>query len=161
MVREIYLGRRAAVGYGDEVNSRAMTIHLQKATLALFLASAACFGQNQAIVLKAARMFDGHRMSTPGLVVVSGTTILGVGADAPIPTGARVIAFGDAPLSPGLMDAHTHLSFPNTDDMRQMILDGLQKTVAEQTLAATPVLKKTLMAGITTARDVGSSDFMD
>src|SRR5271170_3590329 len=123
MVRQIYLGRRAAVGQRDEVNSKAMTNHLQKAAVAWILASAACFAQNQAIVLKAARMFDGHRMSTPGLVVVSGTTILGVGAEAPIPTGARVIDFGDATLSPGLMDAHTHLSYPNTDDFRQFVLD--------------------------------------
>lgn len=165
MVREIYLGRRTAVRHGDEVNSKAMTTYRKKAAvawyIAWFVASAACFAQNQAIVLKAARMFDGHRMSTPGLVVVSGTTILGVGADAPIPTGARVIDFGDATLSPGLMDAHTHLSYPNTDDFRQFVLDGLQKTIAERTLAATPILKKTLMAGITTARDVGSTDYID
>jgi imidazolonepropionase-like amidohydrolase len=127
------------------------------------LLAAACpsLGQNAPIVLKAARMFDGHRISTPGIVVVSGTTILGVGADAPIPTGAQVIEFGDATLSPGLMDAHTHLSYPSTDDFRQFMLDGLQKTIAERALTATVNLKKTLMAGVTTARDVGSTDFID
>jgi imidazolonepropionase-like amidohydrolase len=106
-------------------------------------------------------MFDGHRMATPGVVVVSGTTILGVGADAPVPAGAQVIDFGEATLSPGFMDAHTHLSFPVTADFRQFMLDGLQKTIAERALIATENLKKTLMAGITTARDVGSTDFID
>jgi len=106
-------------------------------------------------------MFDGHRMSAPGLVVVSGATILGVGAEAPVPAGAEVMDFGDATLAPGLMDAHTHLSFPNTDDFRQSMLDSLQKTIPERTLIATVNLKKTLMVGITTARDVGSADFMD
>jgi imidazolonepropionase-like amidohydrolase len=120
-----------------------------------------CLGQNKPIVLKAARMFDGHRIATPGVVVVSGTTILGVGAEAPVPTGAQVIDFGDATLAPGLMDAHTHLSFPSTTDFRMFMLDGLQKTIAERTLIATENLKKTLMAGITTARDVGSTDFID
>ncbi len=120
-----------------------------------------CLGQNKLIVLKAARMFDGHRIATPGVVVVSGTTILGVGGDAPVPSGAQVIDFGDATLAPGLMDAHTHLSFPSTTDFRMFMLDGLQKTIAERTLIATENLKKTLMAGITTARDVGSTDFID
>ena len=120
-----------------------------------------CLGQNKIIVVKAARMFDGHRMTSPGMVVVSGTTILGVGADAAVPSGAEVIDLGDATLSPGFIDAHTHLSFPSTNDYRMEALDRMQKTVAEQTLIATENLKKTLMAGITTARDVGSFDFID
>jgi len=138
-----------------------MTIYFRVLFAACLLAPAACFSQNQAIVLKAARMFDGHRMSTPGIVVVSGATILGTGAEAPMPAGAQVMDFGDATLAPGFMDAHTHLSYPNTDDFRQFVLDGLQKTIAERTLAATPNLKKTLLAGITTARDVGATDYID
>jgi len=43
-----------------------------------------------------------------------------------------VIDFGDATLSPGFMDAHTHLSFPSNDDFRQSVLDALQKTVASE-----------------------------
>lgn len=119
------------------------------------------FGQNKAVVLKAARMFDGHRMTTPALVVVSGASILGVGPEAPVPAGAQVLDFGDATLSPGFIDAHTHLSFPSTNDYRTEALDRMQKTVPEQTLIATVNLKKTLMAGITTVRDVGSYDFID
>lgn len=93
--------------------------------------------------------------------MVSGSSILGVGPDAPTPAGAQELDFGDATLSPGLIDAHTHLSFPSADDYRMFILDPLQKTIAERTLLATGNLKKTLMAGITTARDVGSTDFID
>lgn len=125
----------------------------------LFLATVC--GQNKPIVLKSARMFDGRRMTTPGLVVVSGSTILAVGAGAPTPEGAQIFDFGDATLSPGFIDAHTHLSFPSTNDYRQATLDGLQKTIPEETLIATENLKKTIHVGITTARDVGSSDFID
>src|SRR6267154_3864006 len=60
-------------------------------------------------VLKAARMFDGksNALSTPGLVVVTGGKIAGVGAQAAIPAGAETIDLGDATLLPGFIDAHT------------------------------------------------------
>ena len=119
------------------------------------------FAQNKPMVLKAARMFDGNRLLAPGVVVVSGSRILAVGADAVAPSGAEVLDFGDATLSPGFIDAHTHLSMMSSDDFRQSLLDGLQKPVAELALLATENLKKTLMAGVTTARDVGSADFID
>jgi imidazolonepropionase-like amidohydrolase len=127
----------------------------------LLAASGCILGQSKPIVLKAARMFDGHRLSAPGLVVVSGATILGAGSGAPIPAGADVIDFGDATLSPGFIDAHTHLSMPFSNDYRQEALDQLQQTVPEQALRATENLKKTLLVGVTTARDVGSHDFLD
>src|SRR4051812_40383048 len=111
------------------------------------------FAQQKSFVLKAARMFDGVAMHTPGLVVVSGTRILAVGSGAPIPVGAEVIDFGDATLSPGFIDAHTHLSGMYNANYGQSLLNTLQKTVPEQTLLATENLKKTLMAGITTVRD--------
>ncbi len=93
--------------------------------------------------------------------MVSGATILAIGSGAPVPSGARVMDFGDATLSPGFIDAHTHLSMLYTTDYRAEALEQLQRTVPEQTLLATDNLKKTLMAGVTTTRDVGSSHFMD
>ena len=120
-----------------------------------------CAAQNKPTVLKAARMFDGSRMTSPGLVVVSGSKILAVGQDAAVPAGADILDFGDATLSPGFIDAHTHLSYQSIENYQQRTLDGLQKPVAEQALLATPNLRKTLMAGFTTTRDVGSTNFMD
>ena len=106
-------------------------------------------------------MFDGNRMVTPGMVVVSGTKILAFGADAVIPAGAEIIDLGDATLSPGFIDAHTHLSMPWTNDYREEQMNTLQKDIPERTLMAVENLRKTLMVGVTTVRDVGSSDFMD
>jgi imidazolonepropionase-like amidohydrolase len=114
-------------------------------------------------VLKAARMFDGksNSLSTPGLVVVTSGKIAGVGAQATIPAGAETIDLGDATLLPGFIDAHTHLTSMYSDDWKQNLIDGLQKTVAERALDASANARVTLMAGFTTVRDVGSSDYID
>lgn len=117
--------------------------------------------QDKTIVLRAARMFDGREMQTPGVVLVSGAAIVGIGSSAQVPAGAQVIDMGDATLSPGFIDAHTHLSAMYTPDYKQGLIDSFTKAVPEQTLFAVENLRKTIMAGITTARDVGSSDFID
>jgi imidazolonepropionase-like amidohydrolase len=117
--------------------------------------------QERTFVLKAARIFDGRDVRTPGIVVVTGAAIVGVGATAQIPADGQVIELGDATLSPGFIDAHTHLSSMYTADYRQGLVDGFTKAVPEQTLLAAENLRKTIMAGVTTARDLGSSDLID
>jgi imidazolonepropionase-like amidohydrolase len=114
-------------------------------------------------VLKAARMFDGksNTLSTPGLVVVTDGKIAGVGIKAAVPAGAETIDLGDATLLPGFIDAHSHLTMMFSDDWKQSTLDRLQKTIAEQALDASANARVTLMAGFTTVRDVGSSDYLD
>jgi imidazolonepropionase-like amidohydrolase len=59
------------------------------------------------------------------------------------------------------MDAHTHLSQVASDDWKQDTIDGLRKTVAERALDAAEYARATLLAGFTTVRDVGASDFID
>ena len=113
------------------------------------------------IVIKSARMFDGRQMVTPGLVVVDGSTIQAAGKGSAIPENARILDFGDATISPGFIDAHTHLSSPDGGDYRQALLNGLQMPIAELALRASENARKTLMVGITTVRDVGSRDFID
>ena len=67
-----------------------------------------------------------------------------------------MIDLGDATLSPGFIDAHTHLSSMYQTDYRDGIVDSVTKAIPEQTLFAVDNLKKTLMAGVTTVRDLGS-----
>jgi len=125
---------------------------------------AACLplaAQSKSYVLKAARIFDGNRISSPGVVVVTGNKIFEVGSGSSIPAGAEVIDFGDATLSPGFMDAHTHLSMDDSGNFQKALIDGLQQTIPEQTLRSLENLRKTLHAGFTTVRDVGSHDFID
>lgn len=114
-------------------------------------------------VLKAARMFDGksNALTSPGLVVVTGGKIAGVGAGATIPAGAEVIDLGDATLLPGFIDAHTHLTMPYREDYARAMLDRLQKPIPEMALDASVNARVTLMAGFTTVRDVGSAYYLD
>ena len=110
------------------------------------------------IVLKAARMFDGKSKAlvSNGVVIVQGDKIVDVGANLTIPSGAQVIDLGDATLSPGFMDAHTHLTLDYSGDYNQRRLHDLDLNVSEQAIKATTFARATVEAGFTTVRDLGS-----
>ena len=114
-------------------------------------------------VLKAARMFDGksNAVTSPGMVVVTDGQIVGVGTSATTPAGAEVIDLGDATLLPGFIDAHTHLTMMYSEDYARAALAGLQKPIPEMALDASVNARVTLLAGFTTVRDVGSSNYLD
>ena len=114
-------------------------------------------------VLKAARMFDGksNALRTPGLVVVTGGKIVGVGSGAAVPPDAEVVELGDATLLPGFIDAHTHLTMMYSEDYTRALLDSLEKPIPEMALDASVNARITLLAGFTTVRDVGSHDYLD
>ena len=114
-------------------------------------------------VLRAARLYDGKSAATvsPGVVVVRGDRIAEVGPKAAIPSGATVIDLGDATLLPGLIDAHVHLVGQGTSDWRKDYLDTMQRPIPEQALQSAVYARRTLMAGFTTVRDLGSADLLD
>ena len=85
------------------------------------------------VVLKAAHLFDGRsgRMVEPGMVVVQGERIVGVGSNVAYPDGARVIDLGDATLLPGFIDAHTHIADDHDDEWAAGIYNGMMRSPAE------------------------------
>jgi len=117
--------------------------------------------QTNSYVLRAARMFNSAtgQIASPGLVVVSNGVIQSVGGSAP--SGTTVIDLGDATLLPGFIDAHTHLSDEFNPDYNGDALLSLQRPISEKAIRATANARKTVMAGFTTVRDVGSSNFID
>ncbi len=133
--------------------------------LAIAVVFALCAGPlaAQPVVLRAARLFDGKSASLqqPGVVVVSGSRIEAAGPQSAIPPNATIVDLGDATLLPGFMDAHTHLSGEGSDDALRDRVERLERTPAEQALVASVHARKTLMAGFTTVRDLGSNDFVD
>lgn len=114
-------------------------------------------------VLKAVRLFDGRsgQLVSPGLVVVQGSKIIGIGTHAAIPADAKVIDLGDATLLPGYIDAHTHIAYDHDDNWAQGFYDGMLRFPVEQSFHAGRNAKVTLQAGVTSARDLGAGDFID
>jgi imidazolonepropionase-like amidohydrolase len=117
----------------------------------------------KSIVLKAAHLFDGRsgKLSEPGLLVVRDGRIVGVGAGAAIPTDARVVELGDATLLPGFIDAHVHLTGDHNDNWAQGFYEGMLRFPVEQSFHAERNAKLTLLAGVTSVRNLGASDFVD
>ncbi|MFL6537458.1 MAG: amidohydrolase family protein, partial [Chthoniobacterales bacterium] len=111
---------------------------------------------NNTIVLKAARMFDGksNALAKNVTVVIQGDKIEAINSAAP--ADAQVIDLGDETLSPGFMDAHSHLTLQFWGDFNKRRLDELDLNVSEHALRATTYARATLDAGFTTVRDLGS-----
>ncbi len=128
----------------------------------------AAHASDQTIALKAARMFDGksNALVQNCVVIVQGDKIVDAGSNLAVPAGAKVIDLGDATLSPGFMDAHTHLTLDFSGDYNIRRLHELDLNVAEQAIKATTYARATVEAGFTTVRDlgsrfVGSREFVD
>jgi imidazolonepropionase-like amidohydrolase len=115
-----------------------------------------------AIVLKARHLFDSvsGRMLEPGMVIVSGDKIQAVGADLKIPENSQVIDLGEATLLPGFIDAHVHLSSESSKNWYGDWFENIMRFPAEQSMYAAHYAKITLEAGVTTVRDLGSSDYI-
>src|SRR5437867_4630982 len=128
----------------------------------------AAYAADQMIALKAERMFDGKSKTLVqhGVIIVQGDKIVDVGSNLTIPGGAKVIDLGDATLSPGFIDAHTHLTLDYSGDYNLRRLHELDLDVSEQAIRATTFARATIEAGFTTVRDlgsrfVGSREFVD
>ena len=107
------------------------------------------------IVLKPARVFDGEAVHEGWAVRVKGERIDAVGADAGDVPGARVLDLPGTTVTPGLVEAHSHVllhPYNETAWNDQVMHEGLALRVAR----ATNHLRATLIAGFTTIRDLGT-----
>ncbi len=109
------------------------------------------------ILLRPAAVFDGEQRHDGLHVLVAGDRIAAVGPAGSIgtPGGAREIDLPGATLLPGLIDLHTHLLLHPYDERPwadQVLRDPESLRVARAVVAA----KRTLAAGFTTLRDLGT-----
>jgi imidazolonepropionase-like amidohydrolase len=107
---------------------------------------------------RADRAFDGERVLPDGvLVLVEDDRIVGVGpAAAAAPAGVEVRHVPGATLVPGLVDTHVHLCA----DAGPRALDTIpDRSPAELDAGITAALRRHLVAGVTTVRDLGDHHF--
>ncbi len=116
------------------------------------------FAAEPVIALKAARIFDGKTktFTQNGVVLVQGDKILDAGSNIAVPADAQVIDLGDATLSPGFIDAHTHLTSDYSGNYNERRLKELDSNVSLIAYESIPRARATVEAGFTTVRDVGS-----
>ena len=107
--------------------------------------------------LTADRLFAGEAIHEGWAVVVSGKKIVSVGPKEKInaPANSIKINYPNSTLLPGLIEGHSHLLlYPyNITDWDTQVL---KETDSYRTARATVHAKNTLMAGFTTARDLGT-----
>src|ERR1700736_3837414 len=117
----------------------------------ILLSSNSVRAAEQTIALKAARMFDGKSKALiqNGVIIVQGDKIVDVGSNVPIPSGAQVIDLGDATLSPGFMDGHTHLTLDYSGNYNERRLREIDENVSEHAIMATKYARVTVEAGFT------------
>ena len=115
----------------------------------------------KAVYIRAGHLFDGTGDKTRDnmVIVVSGERIQSVAPanSVTIPAGATVVDLSHATVLPGLIDCHTHLG-ARAD--RYDEINNFKNTPFQSAFAATVNARKTLEAGFTSVRDVGSLPFL-
>ncbi|HZA91430.1 MAG TPA: amidohydrolase family protein [Gemmatimonadales bacterium] len=120
---------------------------------------ATALAAQQPTVLRAAAMLDVIKgeLVRPAVLVIEGGRIRSVGPGQ-LPAGARTVDLGDMTLLPGLIDAHTHLTFDISGDW---VTRSVRELPADAALRGARNARLMLLAGFTTVRDVGAPGFAD
>ena len=114
----------------------------------------------QATAIKAARIIiPGGRVLLNGVIVVDKDRIVSVSTDAP-PAGSSVVDLGRLTVVPGMIDAHTHMTYfwdgaPGTRPR------GVNRAASVSMVLAQANLRKTLETGVTTVRDMNAAEYTD
>lgn len=130
------------------------------AILLCVLASNA-FAQAKITVVKAGRLIDtaSGRVLENQTIIVEGETIKAVGANLAVPAGAAVIDLSRMTVMPGFTDSHVHITGQaGTAEYYEGIF---RRTVMDEAVSAHIYAKRTLDAGFTTVRSLGSGPFVD
>jgi len=125
--------------------------------MAAAISSLATVAAAQPILLKPAQVFDGVNPQPHAgwSVLVEGDKIAAAGPNLTAPAGTQVIELPGATLSPGLIEGHSHLFL---HPYNETLWDDqvLHEPLALRTARAVVHAEKTLMAGFTTERDLGT-----
>ena len=117
--------------------------------------------QDQTQVILAARMFDPvtSKMIEHPVITINGDKIVSIQSNQQVPPGTKVIDLADVTLLPGLIDAHTHITY-HFDEHGLFGASG--DPSPDVTLKyAEENAKRTVEAGFTTIRNLGAGQLVD
>lgn len=108
--------------------------------------------------IRAGRLFDGTdgEVREDVVVLIRGDRIEAVGGDVSIPEGAEVVDLGEHTVLPGLIDSHTHIT---SDPSGGYSDHRLHEWPGYAALVGAKNARTTLLAGFTTVRNVGASEW--
>lgn len=114
-------------------------------------------GHDTTWLLRPDRVFDGEQMHEGWAVVVQGRFIKAAGpaASLSVPDGAVTLDLKGATLLPGLIEGHSHLFLHPYNEVSWND-QVLKESRAERVARAVVHARKTLLAGFTTTRDLGT-----
>ncbi len=109
--------------------------------------------------IKAGSLFDSRsgKVTRNAVIVVEDDKITEVRSKLTIPGGATVIDLSSSFVLPGVMDMHTHV----VGNLDSYFFAGYFQSPHRATIGGVVNAEKTLMAGFTTIRNVGASDYAD
>ncbi|WKD86933.1 hypothetical protein KCTC32516_02313 [Polaribacter huanghezhanensis] len=125
--------------------------------LLLFISFQAIAQDDSYTLIKAKTIFDGVQFHTNKAVLIKGNKIIAFDkvANIKIPKGTKTINYPNGTLMPGMIEGHSHLLLHpyNETSWNDQVL---KESYAERAIRGANHAKKTLMAGFTTIRDLGS-----
>ncbi|MGB8705884.1 MAG: amidohydrolase family protein [Gillisia sp.] len=123
-------------------------------SLVFFLSISVSYAQT---VLKPQQVFDGETLHKNWIVIVENNQITYAGPEksTSIPEGAKIINLDGKTLMPGIIEGHSHILLHpyNETGWNDQVL---KESPVERSIRATVHVKNSLMAGITTMRDLGT-----
>jgi imidazolonepropionase-like amidohydrolase len=112
-----------------------------------------------ATVIRCGSLLDvakGEIVANASIVIDKGS-VVSVGTNVTVPSGAETIDLPKGTCLPGLIDVHDHL----TTDPTQLGYESLGISVPRQAVTGVKNARLTLQAGFTTVRNVGASGYSD
>jgi imidazolonepropionase-like amidohydrolase len=127
----------------------------------LFLACAGMAPAQKVTAVRFAKLWDGEKVIDRATVLIENGRIRSVtGADVQPPAGAELVDWSRYYGIPGMIDVHTHMTY-YWDRAPGTLPRGQQRMPAVTVFLAQENARKTLEAGVTAVRDLGSQDYMD
>ncbi|MFZ0427547.1 MAG: amidohydrolase family protein [Acidobacteriota bacterium] len=111
-------------------------------------------------IIRAGKLIDTEngRVLDNQMILIEDGVIQAVGPTLAVPDGARVIDLSSATVLPGLIDCHVHITGESSGNYYENLF---RRSFVDSAILAHLYARRTLEAGFTTCRSLGSDGFVD